>query len=533
MSALFGRILASLPSRRRLAAVSGHSYRLGGRTIFRQWSGRLLLAAPLAQLFVSPVAGSQFVLLDFNLSVSRFRDVAFIELFDDRPLTRDNFLQYVETGKYDGILMHRLARNFVLQGGGYLPNLQNEPDPVVVSLDPTARVDLDGNPATPNPTVLNEFGNSPFRSNVTGTLAMAKLGGDPNSATSEFFFNLANNAGTSPNGLDFQNGGFTVFAQVVGDGMNLIGAYNNLSLVNLNPDTNDDGIRDGGPFYNSSSDAVPVSQSGSLLILQDAQRVNYWGAGSTTNLPAGGLTISNLDTFIDTGAAFTGTGALTIGPGRTLGVREGITFSHTVINQGTLAPGLRLGSITVQNLQQSSTGILEIQLTGTVPDTGYDRVAVSGSAQLGGTLDVLLGSSFLPNPGHSFTVLTANSISGKFSQLNLPQLPAGGVWDVDISTTAVTLTVANADFNHNGIVDAADYTVWRNTRGTTVTAYSGADANGDTAINQADYQIWKANYGNKNGGIAGTGAGRGVPEPDTWLLAAGGSFALAFLRRRR
>jgi peptidyl-prolyl cis-trans isomerase A (cyclophilin A) len=63
-------------------------------------------------------------------------------------------------------------------------------------------------------TVINE----PVLSSVRGTLGMAKLGGDPNSATSQFFVNLSNNASI----LDTQNGGFTVFGQVIGDGMDIV-----------------------------------------------------------------------------------------------------------------------------------------------------------------------------------------------------------------------------------------------------------------------------------------------------------------------
>ena len=142
-----------------------------------------------------------------SLLGNRLRETVFIELFDDRPLTRDNFMAYVNSGRFDNSLMHRLAYEgslpFVLQGGGYHPVFQTEPPPLNVSLNPDAEVDLDGNPATGNPTVNNEFTNSPFRSNLRGTLAMAKLDGDPDSATSEYFFNLKNNGGTAPERFGF------------------------------------------------------------------------------------------------------------------------------------------------------------------------------------------------------------------------------------------------------------------------------------------------------------------------------------------
>jgi hypothetical protein len=51
------------------------------------------------------------------------------------------------------------------------------------------------------------------------------------------------------------------------------------------------------------------------------------------------------------------------------------------------------------------------------------------------------------------------------------------------------------DYNLNGVVDAADYVVWRNTLGTTGPLYAGADSSGNGIVDQADYLIWRANFG--------------------------------------
>ena len=116
-----------------------------------------------------------------------------VELFDKTaPRTVANFFNYITSNRYDDTIFHRLASGFVLQGGGF-------------KFDATT----DSFPAIPvGPTVQNEFG----ASNTLGTIAMAKSPNNPNSATNQFFFNLANNSGT----LDTQNGGFTVFGRLVG-----------------------------------------------------------------------------------------------------------------------------------------------------------------------------------------------------------------------------------------------------------------------------------------------------------------------------
>ncbi|MFT7221510.1 MAG: peptidyl-prolyl cis-trans isomerase A (cyclophilin A), partial [Candidatus Azotimanducaceae bacterium] len=123
-------------------------------------------------------------------------DILMLE--DEAPLTVQNFLGYVNRGDYNGTFVHRSIPGFVVQGGGYRYDESDGSAPHIVTQLP----------------VVNEFGIS----NTRGTVAMAKLGGDPNSATSEWFVNLGDNSGN----LDDQNGGFTVFGRVLDDGMTVV-----------------------------------------------------------------------------------------------------------------------------------------------------------------------------------------------------------------------------------------------------------------------------------------------------------------------
>jgi peptidyl-prolyl cis-trans isomerase A (cyclophilin A) len=122
-----------------------------------------------------------------------------IELFDDvTPVTVANFLNYINSGRFNGTLIHRSVSNFIIQGGSF-------------SFDASSRKIVS---VATDAAIQNEF-NVP---NTRGTVAMAKLGGDPNSATSGWFVNLADNR----ENLDSQNGGFTVFGRVIGDGMTVV-----------------------------------------------------------------------------------------------------------------------------------------------------------------------------------------------------------------------------------------------------------------------------------------------------------------------
>src|SRR5258708_5571230 len=99
-----------------------------------------------------------------------------VELYDaDKPVTVQNFIRYVTNGLYTNIIMHRIETNFVVQGGW-----------IVFTNRGTTNVAYYYIPTFPP--ITNEFKVGKFYSNTYGTIAMAKTG-DPNSATSQFFFN--------------------------------------------------------------------------------------------------------------------------------------------------------------------------------------------------------------------------------------------------------------------------------------------------------------------------------------------------------
>ena len=103
------------------------------------------------------------------------------------PLTAANFLQYVRDGFYDGLIFHRVIPGFVVQGGGFLPTMQKR---------------------APRKPIVNEAANG--LKNLKYTLSMARTQ-NPDSATSQFFINLAHNVP-----LDYaeKNPGYAVFATV-------------------------------------------------------------------------------------------------------------------------------------------------------------------------------------------------------------------------------------------------------------------------------------------------------------------------------
>lgn len=165
-----------------------------------------------------------------------------VELYDkDKPITVRNFLNYIQSGFYNNSFLHRCPTNavtgvtdFVLQGGAFYVANHGTPNEFIASVPSF-------------PPIVDEFGVGTRYSNLYGTLAMAKQGGNTNSATSSWFFNLNNN--TFLDAADANNL-FAVFGHVV-RGTNILNQFLNRSLNN--------GIQNEGPPF----DTLPVNFNGS------------------------------------------------------------------------------------------------------------------------------------------------------------------------------------------------------------------------------------------------------------------------------
>ncbi|MDA7899133.1 peptidylprolyl isomerase [Pirellulales bacterium] len=216
----------------------------------------------------------------------------YVALFDDAgqvptggrttPDTVQNFLSYVNSSAYDNSLFHRSVSGFVLQGGGFTA--------------PTIAADQPGSDPTPivaGAVVQNEPGNS----NVFGTIAMAKLGDLPDSATNQFFFNMADNEF-----LDTQNGGFTTFGEVLGSGMTAISTMNGALTYDATE-----------YYFNSALSELPLYNinTDNIVQVQDFVKINTVDVVSESDLMTYQVTTSDTSKLT---ASFDSNGDLVLTP---------------------------------------------------------------------------------------------------------------------------------------------------------------------------------------------------------------------------
>jgi peptidyl-prolyl cis-trans isomerase A (cyclophilin A) len=134
----------------------------------------------------APISGNPMVEMRTSMGTMK------IELYPDKaPKTVENFLQYVRDGFYDGTVFHRVISGFMIQGGGFTPDMSEK--------------------GTRAP-IENEAANG--LKNVRGSIAMARTG-DPHSASAQFFINTVDNPFLDYQSATVQGFGYAVFGQVV------------------------------------------------------------------------------------------------------------------------------------------------------------------------------------------------------------------------------------------------------------------------------------------------------------------------------
>lgn len=164
-----------------------------------------MASSPLRRRFLQLIGatlllcrGTAFAQTTQRVEVSTSAGNFTVELYPDKaPRTVANFLQYVADKHYDGTIFHRVIDGFMIQGGGFTPEMAQKPTRAAV---------------------VNEASNG--MKNLRGTLAMARTG-DPHSATAQFFINVVDNDFLNFRGESAQGWGYCVFGKVV-SGMEVV-----------------------------------------------------------------------------------------------------------------------------------------------------------------------------------------------------------------------------------------------------------------------------------------------------------------------
>lgn len=341
-----------------------------------------------------------------------------IQLFNQQtPRTVANFVQYVDGGEYNGTIVHRSIPGFVVQAGGYTTGF--------TLIAQQARV-------------LNE----PGISNTLGTVAMAKLGGAASSATSEFFVNTGNNSAN----LDAQNAGFTVFGQVINDGIAVVDQINNL------PTTTVQGFS-GVPVKNNPP-TIPTD----LVNVQSMSLVPQFTFAATSSDP-GVLTAQiSGDQLVLASTALPGNASVTVTATDINGISVSQTFAVAV---GTLDVAIGSGhAAQTVRFTSGAKGASSVTLKG----GGSATLTFAGSnlaSTTKGTVTTVTGSGITiaslatsgTTPSSALTITGAPTVGSITSDASLKQINAGAATlngNIQVNGTIGTLLLKSAQ---NGRID--------------------------------------------------------------------------------
>lgn len=230
-------------------------------------------------------------------------------------------------------------------------------------------------------------------------------------------------------------------------------------------------------------------------------------------------------------ALITGGGTIEAGPGFS-------STASTFQNSGTVAPGDGVGTMhIIGNFEQNEFGTLAIEIGGAAEGM-FDQLAIVGRAMLGGVLDVTLLDGYAPASGDRFDIITATyplgaPISNTFDDLQLAELSTGLRWQVEYTPDLVSLFVTDilpGDYNADGRVDLADYTLWRDHLGASDESSINNAGDGLAGVGPGDYTVWRENFGEVR--PIRTFETSTVPEPSALFVSLWGVAACLLTAKR-
>ncbi len=300
-----------------------------------------------------------------------------------------------------------------------------------------------------------------------------------------------------------------------------------------------------GGIWNAASGTAHVTGAGATWNIKDRLEVGSSAPGTITiadggvvdvgmsgyfqqvTLTSGAVTLSDDGALrLHGGAIQRSSGAATFNfnGGRLEGVRVYNVGVGLTQNGGVLAPGNTAGLMDIVGSYVLNDGALEIELlSGSgAAGVGFDQLVVNNGVTLGAESQLNLVLDYAATVGDSFLIVdsrNSNAISGTFANEDAlvadhESLRYSFALDYTAGTgNDIALTVASValigDYNGDGLVDAGDYTVWRDAVGSNVAAYAGADGNGDGVVDDEDQAVWANHYG----ASIEAALAQAVPEP--------------------
>ena len=241
------------------------------------------------------------------------------------------------------------------------------------------------------------------------------------------------------------------------------------------------------------------------------------------------------------GASFSGPGTLRVVNGGTLMLVTDSTVGISVVNEGVLRVDTETdtGIVSAQRFTQTGSGVTRMQIRGTVPGPGYDRLSVATSAALSGRLELGLLGGYDPEYLQPHEIIRADAVVGAFDGVPGNMISPAKYWAVTYDQDSVFATAAlPGDANLDGSVNIGDFAILASNFNTPGTWVDG-NFNGDLRTDIGDFSLQATNFNTSIPGglpeyalasVAGGARARAVPEP-AGLLAFGA--AVLGLRRRR